>query len=423
MSCQHVFTSLCNLIFPCMNLFTESLGRSSHDNLESHSSASPGVSELPTSVILEIFLKLPINSIIRCKCVCKSWYKLISDPYFANTYLMNPPFTAIVRSEHRTITNPLDDESFCSLEIGRNALDFPTNGIIGIMGSCNGLLCLVKSPQLENESHGNYVYNRDSIYNNQTVCVINPLLGECMLLPVTSAEDIRDVVYGFGLSASTNECKVLRLVIKYISLCIGYEIKVSGGIFTIGVDNRWRCFEDSSIPYYIFPCGITLNGILHWIGYDRHSGVIFAFDIGEERGHHIPLPLGLGDEPGNIVLAVWDDHLCLSDNSSEIQVDVWIMKQYGVVESWTRDFILKSLIPSDLRPYPLIPITTLRNGDQLMSRPYGQSLISFYPKIKKCSKLDVSDVEGTVSFLFGYIPRFFSPNNVFIRAHPSVVDV
>lgn len=320
-------------------------------------------------------------------------------------------------SQHRTITDPLDDESFSVVEIGTHGevmrttftLNFPnspTNGIIGIMGSCNGLLCLAKSPQLEDESHGNYVYNRDSIYNNQSVCIINPLLQECTHLPhVTSAENIRDVVYGFGFNISKNEYKVIRLVIKY---GLRHEIKVSGEIFTVGVDNRWRCLEDSSIPCHVFPCGISLDGALHWIGDDRHSGLIFAFNIGEERGCCIPLPQGLGDEPGNIVLAVWDKHLCLTDNSSEIQVDVWVMKQYGVAESWTRDIILRSRIPSDLRHCQLIPITTLKNGDLLMSRPYRQSLISFDPNTKKCSKLGLPDVEGTVSFLFGYVPSFVS---------------
>ncbi|KAG8382422.1 hypothetical protein BUALT_Bualt05G0075600 [Buddleja alternifolia] len=210
---------------------------------------------------------------------------------------------------------------------------------------------------------------------------------------------------------------------KYVFVGLGHEIRVAGEIFTIGVDNGWRYFEDSCIPCYLFPCGINLNGIIHWIGDNRRSGVIFAFDIGEERGQCIPLPPGLGDEPGNVVLAIWNDHLCLTDNSSELQVDVWTMTQYGVVESWTKDIILTRRIPSNLRPYPLNPITTLRNGDLLMSCPYGRSLIAFDPKIKKCSKLEVSDVDGTVSFLFGYTPSFISLENVFRIGHESLVDV
>ncbi|XP_012838857.1 PREDICTED: F-box/kelch-repeat protein At3g23880-like [Erythranthe guttata] len=389
---QDLFISLCNLIFPCRNLIT-------HEQESASSSSSTTVSELPTSVILQIFFKLSIQDIIRCKCVCKSWHNLISEPYFNNTYQLNYPFTSIVRSDHKTVTNPLDHQSFYILEIGLNdevtptpfspnLLDFSGDGIIGITGSCNGLLCLVKSPQLENESRGNYVHNRDSIYNNQTVCIVNPLLaGGCVLLPdVTRAENIRDVVYGFGSSKSANVYKVIRLVIKYVFVGVGHEIRVSGEIFTIGVDSKWRFFKDSSIPCYTFPCGVSLDGIVHWMGDDRRSGLIYAFDIAREKGNRIPIPQGLGDDAGNIVLAVWNGKLCLTDNSSEFQVDVWRMNRYGVADSWTRDVILKKRIPSDLRNFPLIPITTLMNGDLLMSRVYGQSLISFDPKRKKCRK-------------------------------------
>ncbi|KAL7150054.1 hypothetical protein ABFS83_05G082500 [Erythranthe nasuta] len=413
---QHLFISLCNLIFPCLNLIT-------HE--QESASSSTTVSELPTSVILQIFFKLPTHSIIRCKCVCKSWHNLISEPYFNKTYQLNYPFTSIVRSDHKTVTNPLDHQSFYILEIGLNdevtptpfspnQLDFSGDGIIGITGSCNGLLCLVKSPQLENESRGNYVHNRDSIYNNQTVCIVNPLLGGgCVLLPdVTRAENIRDVVYGFGSSKSTNVYKVIRLVIKYVFVGVVHEIRVAGEIFTIGVDSKWRCFKDSSIPCYTFPCGVCLDGIVHWMGDDRRSGLIYAFDIAREKGNRIPVPRGLGDDAGNIVLAVWDGNLCLTDNSSDFQVDVWRMNRYGVADSWTRDIILKDRIPSYLCNFPLIPITTLMNGDLLMSRVYGQSLISFDPKTKKCRKYGTSDVEGTVCFLFGYIPSFVSPSQI-----------
>ncbi|KAH6790752.1 hypothetical protein C2S51_005758 [Perilla frutescens var. frutescens] len=429
-----IFTSLFDLIISCLNLAVES-HTISHGNQESSTSASSGVSQLPSSVILEIFLKLPINSIIRCKCVCKSWNTLLSDPYFTSTYRLNTPFTSIVCSEHRTITNPLDHESFYIVEIGRNGdivrtpfiPEMPnsrSNGITGVMGSCNGLLCLVKSPQLESESHGHYVYNRDSIYNNQTVCVVNPLMGECISLPdVKRAEYISDVIYGFGSTAVNNQYKVIRLVIRYVfPSTVDQKIVVSGEILTLGIDDRWRCFEDPSIPCYTFPCGIALNGFVHWIGDNRRYGVIYAFDVGEERGHCIPLPPGLGAAPGNIILAVWDGHLCLTDNGSDSELDVsqldvcvWVMKRYGSAESWTRDVILRSRIPSDLRSFPLNPITTLRNGDLLMSPPNSQSLISFDSKTKRCRKLGVSHVEGTVSFLNWYIPSFTSLSSVYNR--------
>ncbi|KAK6118967.1 hypothetical protein DH2020_047305 [Rehmannia glutinosa] len=99
----------------------------------------------------------------------------------------------------------------------------------------------------------------------------------------------------------------------------------------------------------------------------------------------IAFPPGIEHGWFNISFGVWDGYLCLA-NACNIQVDVWVLKQYGVAESWTRNFILrKSWIPSDLWPCPLFPIKTLRNGNILMSRRSGETLISFDPKTKTTS--------------------------------------
>ncbi|KAK6161507.1 hypothetical protein DH2020_004888 [Rehmannia glutinosa] len=383
---QTMFTCSCNLIFPCLNLFRESLCRRS----------CSGLIDMPDSVIHEIFMKLPISSIIRCKCVCKSWYKLIVDPLFANIYVRNTPFTAtaILRYKIILLPYPLDDRKppLFFLEIGKNgdfirtpnALGFPANGFVVSerMSSGHGLLCLVNSPLVENERNG------DRIYNDQTVCIVNPLSGVCLFLPdVMKDEGIERVVYGFGSSTSTNEYKVIRFVIRH-----RHERKAFLQILTIGLDNKWRHFEDSSVPCNMLPGAVTLSGVIHWIGF--FPG-IFAFDIRKERGWRIAFPPGIEHGWFNISFGAWDGHLCLA-NAGNIQVDVWVLKKYGVAENWTRNFILrKSWMPSDLWPCPLFPIKTLRNGDILMSRGSGETLISFDHKTNKFRKRDVSDVESS----------------------------
>lgn len=336
-------------------------------------------------------------------------------------------------SQHRIIVNRLDDGSFSFLEIrtdgevmrtriNPNSLKFPKTGYLSVMGSCNGFLCLVDSPNPKYEMEGNHVHNRDDIYNNQKVYVVNPLLGEFLKLPRFSrSEHMSDVLYGFGSCANGDNFKVVRIVSRYVFRGLGHEYKVYGEILTVGLDGGWRSFEDSAIPFYLFPCGVTVNGILHWIGDDRRSGFVFAFDIGEEKGYRIPLPHRLRDVPSGVVLAVWGGMLCVTDNRSEDQVDVWTMREYGVEESWTREVFLKSWIPHSLRPCSLIPLTTLRNGELLLSRQNkgdltscmnGQSMIAFDPEMKRCSGIKVPDSAGVVSFLFEYNPSFSSFRSV-----------
>ncbi|KAK4480677.1 hypothetical protein RD792_013755 [Penstemon davidsonii] len=135
-------------------------------------------------------------------------------------------------------------------------------------------------------------------FNNEVVYIINPLLGEVIMLPqVNQSEDMASAFYGFGFSTHDDHYKVLRVANRR-----GRRIR--GEICTIGVDNKWRSFEDSSLPLYIFSCGINLNGVFYLVGDSvKGSSFILAFDMEEERGHRILLPSEFGDKPRRIVLA------------------------------------------------------------------------------------------------------------------------
>jgi hypothetical protein len=41
---------------------------------------------LPHDLLIQILLKLSVMSLLRFKCVCKSWFSLISDSLFANSH-------------------------------------------------------------------------------------------------------------------------------------------------------------------------------------------------------------------------------------------------------------------------------------------------------------------------------------------------
>ncbi|XP_019192314.1 PREDICTED: F-box/kelch-repeat protein At3g23880-like [Ipomoea nil] len=48
--------------------------------------ASASLSSIPHEIIRFILLKLPVKSVIRCKCVCKQWRSLIDDSDFKFSY-------------------------------------------------------------------------------------------------------------------------------------------------------------------------------------------------------------------------------------------------------------------------------------------------------------------------------------------------
>ena len=38
-------------------------------------------------IVFEILLRVPVRSLLICKCVCKFWYSLISDQHFIKSHL------------------------------------------------------------------------------------------------------------------------------------------------------------------------------------------------------------------------------------------------------------------------------------------------------------------------------------------------
>ncbi|PWA90772.1 F-box associated domain, type 1 [Artemisia annua] len=42
--------------------------------------------DLPESVMFDILSRLPVKTIIHCKCVCKKWRNIVSDTHFVNVH-------------------------------------------------------------------------------------------------------------------------------------------------------------------------------------------------------------------------------------------------------------------------------------------------------------------------------------------------
>ncbi|KAK7276796.1 hypothetical protein RIF29_17942 [Crotalaria pallida] len=58
----------------------------------------PSFADLPCVITTSIMLRLPIKSLLICKCVCKSWNTLISDPRFAKLHFKRAPVSVMIRT-------------------------------------------------------------------------------------------------------------------------------------------------------------------------------------------------------------------------------------------------------------------------------------------------------------------------------------
>ncbi|KAF8035157.1 hypothetical protein BT93_C1249 [Corymbia citriodora subsp. variegata] len=305
--------------------------------------------DLPEEIVIQILVYLPVESLVRFRCVSKSWDSLITDPSFVSLHLrrvMARQDRSVVLLRHYSLTQCkerntlyLDGESFSE----HQELEFPlkTNDTYYLAGSCNGLVCF-----------------SDYIINNLQVILWNPSLRKCVQLPIPRFIDTdltHTYVLGFGFDSRREDYKVVRLIYilgKSWSVIVPpvvevYELKT----------NAWRGIQ-TAVPYVIPESSSQafVNGAIHWIGYNlddkvaSHSkSIVVLFDMHDEVFGEMELPKG-GDYENrlNLSLAVHQDSICLL-HCHPMEEDghqlygvcwVWVLKEYGASDSWTKLFTI-----------------------------------------------------------------------------------
>lgn len=113
---------------------------------------------LPQDIIVDIFSKLPPNSLCRFKCLSKGFMALITNPWFVKLHqTQNQQRQSLVASGEKGLHWVDLDTKITAVD----PLDFPikkhSDDSVSIYGSCNGLLCL----SIENESATKvyFIYN------------------------------------------------------------------------------------------------------------------------------------------------------------------------------------------------------------------------------------------------------------------------
>ncbi|XP_059627463.1 F-box protein CPR1-like [Cornus florida] len=87
---------------------------------------------------------------------------------------------------------------------------------------------------------------------------------------------------------------------------------------------------------------VFVRGALHWVvcGEPRSDkrNLIDAFDLGVEKYRLVPQPDYLVDKDFLLCPGSLGGRLCINCNYDGNYVDIWVMNEYGVKESWTKLF-------------------------------------------------------------------------------------
>ncbi|XP_058772041.1 F-box/kelch-repeat protein At3g06240-like [Vicia villosa] len=325
---------------------------------------------LPEELIFQILLWLPVKSLIRFKCVCKSWFSLIShDSHFANSHFQ---LTSTTTPSHRILfisTFPfgslsIDFEALLDDDTASVSLDlfsiFPQRfADIEIKGSCRGFILLCRSSNI-------YIWN--------------PCTGVHREIPISpfGSNLNADYFYGFGYDPSTEDYLVVLmsrhgsdnppLRLEYFSLKANTWNEVEGPHFPYANGN---IFEFPPIPG-----GSLYNGAIHWLAFreDLQTEVIVAFDLMEKKLSYMLLPRCSDGSPLHCGLWVYGEFLsAYTTNYTNDTVVIFVMKEYKVDSSWTRTLAL----PYDVIPNEdFCPLCCTKNGD-IVGTDDGSGLVKY----------------------------------------------
>lgn len=199
-----------------------------------------------------------------------------------------------------------------------------------VSGSSGGLLCLLQYPE--------------------TFFLLNPTTRESITLRPDPDYPVK--LYGFGYVSLADDYKVIKIAAS--SMVRVYSTKTNSW-------KRVQCDFPYNFDAYSGKKPACVDGVVHWLVSDPNTFLrtaIVGFDFNEEKFKEIPLPDKVKPNskmdifPGN--LGVLRGLLCVSFEIYPERLELWLMLEYGVRESWnkivipyclTRGKALKGLLP------------------------------------------------------------------------------
>lgn len=140
----------------------------------------------------------------------------------------------------------------------------------------------------------------------------------------------------------------------------------------------------------------------------RTSSVVSIF--GSERFRVVPEPYEFGVHkkgfPNHICLGVRRDSLSIFDFSSLLCVEIWIMRDYGIKESWSKGFVIENAIDKRGQLDYCEPIMILKGGEILML-VNKSALVQYIPKVGSFKKLNIYGIKSEF-YATSHVPSFVS---------------
>ncbi|KAL5565986.1 hypothetical protein UlMin_029150 [Ulmus minor] len=375
----------------------------------------------PQEVVEEIMSWLPPKSLIRFKCVNKSWYTLIrgliKDPKFVGKHLNNlnnnifspayfifsgtTPFNTkdyldsysvyrreLLLSIFDDFVDPKDRIRCADEEICLPVMAEEKNELLQIKTChCNGIICLA--------FQGTFV-------------LYNPAIKELRFLPKPCLGGSFSQGMGFGYDSQANNYKVVKFG-DYNTR----KVSARAELYSLKTDT-WREIQVPlgagyvSIPHR----EVYLDGNFYWLmedvngDSDNSDDIIVSFDMRDEVFLSMLLPDDLQTPEVNCCsLTVWKESIALfffpGQKGAPLSIDIWAIDKGSDCFLITKQVSIKPLL--DIA----CPVTFWKDDEIIMKGRKG-GLVSYNLCTQKLRKLDIGGVKRVSSWSLFYVKSLVS---------------
>ncbi|GLT48953.1 hypothetical protein SLA2020_225400 [Shorea laevis] len=389
---------------------------------------------LSEELIMEILSWLLADSLVRFKCLSKSWHSLIGHHWFVTKQLHNHVRSAsdnnlCILLRYRICSDQHDPEK------GENVLSLLTYNDKMMLSTSKGggspyivkpvTFSLYKDHQYA-ESWGScdgIVFFFDSCYMRDTIVIANPVIGEyrilpesCICLPLPAlyhGDDNEDYLarvvdaVGLGYDLKSNDYKIVRVweIESYNDSRQRFPQRAE--VYTFST-NSWREINnfvmEVEIDNVVMEACFTpmpsferyWNGAYYWFVFCYEQGgdtirkhLIALFDMSDEVFRYIGLPKSCEEQNDNATMCYslieLNGSLTLFHYPFQVQqksFDIWGMDKFGVNGIWTKILCIGPLLGIET------PLLFGKDDELLMENIEGQ-LVSYNLKRKQLQRLPI----------------------------------
>ncbi|XP_059290335.1 F-box protein CPR1-like [Lycium ferocissimum] len=312
----------------------------------------------PKDVVIHILLRLPVKFLLRFKCLSKTLCTLIQSSTFINIHLnrttTSTDYNILLK---RSVKEDVERDKAIFSFLSSDGDDYPKSIYPDLDVPYIKSRFSISHDLLFGPIHGLI-----ALMVPTTTILFNPSTRNYRLLPSSPFHVPKNFTRlvesgGFGFDTIVNDFKVFRIIRVYTEDRYGYpemvEKKVE--IYELGID-IWRelDYADQQLSRLFWSTSsMFYKGAYHWITTSKeHEPIIFCFDMSTEIFRNMKPPNTREFSNGTLhSLLILSECLSLTcypclgamiDPTTDL-MEIWIMKDYNVYESWIKKYTITGL--------------------------------------------------------------------------------